>query len=221
MSMPPNKKFKMNAPVADPSPVDSRNAFKLDSIPDHHYHLGNHVFVVVSEFFDSVKIHIRKYIQEMDYMKPTKDGTTLSPLTWQEPPDSMCIKSFHYYANRRRVSLLNDELFIVAARNQEKEEIVLQKLFVKKDLSRQFMPNVISIDELQFNTLESYEKEITKSVFTKMFQVLFRRKAFTVFSKIKCQQPLPTTDCSVGKKFLTSTIEDLLFAKLKRLYLNF
>ncbi|KAG8174999.1 hypothetical protein JTE90_014334 [Oedothorax gibbosus] len=69
--------------------------------------------------------------------------------------------------------------------------------FVKKDLSRQFMPNVISIDEQQFNTLESYEKEITKSVFTKIFQVLFRRMAFTAFSKIQCQQPLPTTNCSV------------------------
>ncbi|GBM65889.1 hypothetical protein AVEN_23922-1 [Araneus ventricosus] len=48
-------------PAKKPSTLNNTGGFTADSIPQHHYHLGENNYAVVSDFEDVLNVHIRKF----------------------------------------------------------------------------------------------------------------------------------------------------------------
>ncbi|GBM99801.1 hypothetical protein AVEN_62548-1 [Araneus ventricosus] len=61
------------APAKKPSTLNNIDGFIADSIPPHHYHLGEYNYVMVSDFEDVINVHIRKFrTDENGRIFPTK-----------------------------------------------------------------------------------------------------------------------------------------------------
>ncbi|GBN61772.1 hypothetical protein AVEN_223596-1, partial [Araneus ventricosus] len=62
-------------PAKKPSIFNNTGGFTADSIPQHHYHLGEDDYAVVSDFGDVLNVHIRKFrTNENGRIFPTKNG---------------------------------------------------------------------------------------------------------------------------------------------------
>ncbi|GBN52722.1 hypothetical protein AVEN_109112-1 [Araneus ventricosus] len=60
------------------------DGFTTDSIPQHHYHLGEDNYAVVSDFRDVINVHIRKYKTDDNWrILLTKKGVNFSPFVWE------------------------------------------------------------------------------------------------------------------------------------------
>lgn len=195
----PTKRFKTS------SIFKSNGSFKLSNVPVHHFHLGDNYFLTVNEFCGKVLIHYRKYRMEEDLMVPTKEGITLQPLTWQEFVDNIPFQNFHYYVRPRRETLINGELFIS---QMDRNVLCFQKVLSVKDRPRQFIPCVMRMTEQQWNTLDSYLEDIQKSIFSVMFEGLFRKIAFSNFKKLAKQKS--SLDTPIGEQKLLSSLTELL-----------
>ncbi|GBN04258.1 hypothetical protein AVEN_128506-1 [Araneus ventricosus] len=71
-------------PTKKPSTFSNTGGFTADSIPQHHYHLGEDNYAVVSDFGDVLNVHIRKFkMNENGRIFPTKNGVSFSPYVWE------------------------------------------------------------------------------------------------------------------------------------------
>lgn len=132
--------------------------------------------------------------------------------------DNMTIQDFHYHTFPRRVSIVNNELFIASMYEQEHRQIVLQKVLLRNDFSRIFVPSISIIDEIQWNVIESYRDNITQSIFTMMFRSLFRKNVFGAFKRAP-QQQNPRSSASIdgqGKTFLISSLTDIMNVQVQK-----
>ena len=60
------------------------------TVPDHFFHLGGENYVVISDFCDVIRVHVRKFwINQYGRLMPTKTGITLSAVLWQSFANKM------------------------------------------------------------------------------------------------------------------------------------
>ncbi|GBN52807.1 hypothetical protein AVEN_221774-1 [Araneus ventricosus] len=72
------------APAKKPSTFSNTGGFTADSIPQHHYHLGEDNYAVVSDFGDVLNAFIRKFRKkENGRIFPTKNGVSFSSYVWE------------------------------------------------------------------------------------------------------------------------------------------
>ncbi|GBN74238.1 hypothetical protein AVEN_85310-1 [Araneus ventricosus] len=63
------------------STFNNTGGFTADSIPQHHYHLGENNYAVVSDFGNVLNVHIRKFkTNENGRIFPTKNGVNFFTL---------------------------------------------------------------------------------------------------------------------------------------------
>ncbi|GBN59468.1 hypothetical protein AVEN_199483-1, partial [Araneus ventricosus] len=59
------------------STFNNTGGFTADSIPQHHYHIGENNYAVVSDFWNVLNAHIRKFkTNENGRIFPTKNGVS-------------------------------------------------------------------------------------------------------------------------------------------------
>ncbi|GBM24092.1 hypothetical protein AVEN_38289-1 [Araneus ventricosus] len=77
------------APAKKPS-TDNTDGFTVDSIPLHHYHLGEDNYAVVSDFGNTINVHIRKFrTDENGRIIPIKKGASFSLFVWESLSDEI------------------------------------------------------------------------------------------------------------------------------------
>ncbi|GBN19250.1 hypothetical protein AVEN_65985-1 [Araneus ventricosus] len=71
-------------PAKKPLIFNNTGGFTADSITQHHYHLVENNFAVVSDFGDVLNVHIQKFkTNENGRIFPTKNGVSFSPYVWE------------------------------------------------------------------------------------------------------------------------------------------
>ncbi|GBO02703.1 hypothetical protein AVEN_177180-1 [Araneus ventricosus] len=101
-------------PEKKPSTFSNTGGFTVDSIPQHHYHLGEDNYAVVSDFGDVLNVHIRKFkTNENGRISPTKNAVSFSPYVWESLVAEMVISSlpFHLFQTGK-VLIVRDTLFL-------------------------------------------------------------------------------------------------------------
>ncbi|GFY32592.1 PC4 domain-containing protein [Trichonephila clavipes] len=59
------------------------SSLKPDAVPENHFHLGGHNYVIVSDFACVARIHFSRYkLDATGSLLPTKDGITVTPSVW-------------------------------------------------------------------------------------------------------------------------------------------
>ena len=117
----------------------------MDNLPDNFIHLGGSEFLVVRSFVGHTRIHVRKFIEnDNKLLVPTKDGVSLSPRVWialtEKLPKLLSKRYFERYPNDY-VDVVERDLCIfkntISDGVMEKTEIILQRMFQRKDKSFQ------------------------------------------------------------------------------------
>ncbi|GBM45485.1 hypothetical protein AVEN_210218-1 [Araneus ventricosus] len=80
MKRPSSESASSATPAKKPSTFNNTGDFTADSIPQHHYHLGEDNYAVVSDIGDVLNVHIRKFkTNENGRIFPTKKCVSFSP----------------------------------------------------------------------------------------------------------------------------------------------
>ncbi|GBM80547.1 hypothetical protein AVEN_91658-1 [Araneus ventricosus] len=112
--------------------------FTADSIPQHHYHLGEDNYAVVSDFGDVLNVHIRKFrTNENGRIFPTKNGVSFSPYVWESLVTEMDKSSLP--SETGKAVIVRDTLFQSTAWIEDKPFISFQRNVTKVNFSRQFL----------------------------------------------------------------------------------
>ncbi|GBM48228.1 hypothetical protein AVEN_72495-1 [Araneus ventricosus] len=102
------------APAKKPSTVSNTDGFTADSIPPHHFHIGEDNYAVVSDFGDVINVHIRKFrTDENGRIFPTKTGVSFSPYVWESLVTEMENSSLP--SDTGKVVIVRDILFLSTA----------------------------------------------------------------------------------------------------------
>lgn len=169
--------------------------FTIDSLPQHYYSLGNGKFAVVAFYADFVRIHIREYFRDSKgELIPTKNGITLSPILWQilsESWDKVDFVDLPSYANA--YSVVRNELLLSTLFVQEEGDVCInmQRFFMKKDHSRQFLTSVCFLNERQWKSLKEIKDDISQSVLTLMFK---KALPYHINIELSKMSSIPKTD---------------------------
>ncbi|GFU57415.1 hypothetical protein NPIL_257641 [Nephila pilipes] len=60
------------------------SSFSDDTVPLHHFHLGQDIYATVTYFANVVQIHLHQYRKdENNCLFPSKRGMCMSPVLWQ------------------------------------------------------------------------------------------------------------------------------------------
>ncbi|GBN18830.1 hypothetical protein AVEN_111782-1 [Araneus ventricosus] len=102
------------SPAKKPSTLNNIDGFTADSIPPHHYNLGESNYAVVSDFGDVINVHIRKFrTDENGRIFLTKNGVSFSPLVWETLSNDMHI--FPLPSDSEQVIIICNTLFLTSA----------------------------------------------------------------------------------------------------------
>ncbi|GBL60037.1 hypothetical protein AVEN_40776-1 [Araneus ventricosus] len=184
------------------------SAFSPDTVPENHFHLGNFKYVVVSDFANAVRIHIREY--ELDgtgRVFPTEHGIDLSPLLWQSFTKKM--EFLNMPNSSGDINIIENILMISTKWINEEAFVNLQLIFEKEDLTSQFSPSVCLLSKEQWVCLKQIRKDVTFAatclLFGKIFMNLLRKE-------ISAQTPkaLFTDECSDIEIVLITSLLELL-----------
>ncbi|GBN28430.1 hypothetical protein AVEN_98621-1 [Araneus ventricosus] len=129
-------------PAKKPSTFNNNTGgFTADSIPQHHYHLGENNYAVVGDFGNVLNVHIRKFkTNENGRIFPTKNGVSFSSYVWKSLVSEMDNSSLP--SETGKVVIIRDTLFLTSAWIENVPCVSLQRYVTKQDFSRQFLPSV-------------------------------------------------------------------------------
>ncbi|GBL88055.1 hypothetical protein AVEN_133712-1 [Araneus ventricosus] len=155
-------------PVKKPSTFNNTGGFTADSIPQHHYYLGEDNYAVISDFGDVLNVHIRKFkTNENGRIFPTKNGVSFSPYVWESLVTEMDNSSLP--SETGKVLIVRDTLFLSTAWIEDKPFISFQRYVTKVNFSRQFLPSVCLLTETEWDQLQFIRKKISDSCKSLMF----------------------------------------------------
>jgi hypothetical protein len=133
----------------------SENNMTMDNLPDNVIPLGNSQFLVVRSFQGQTRIHIRKFFEDNGQLHPTKDGVSLALRVWvaltEKLPKLLSKRYFDRYPNDH-IEVLERDLCVVKSmitNPVERIEIMLQRMFQRRDGSFQFVPEAVHLNEEQ------------------------------------------------------------------------
>ncbi|GFT60714.1 PC4 domain-containing protein [Trichonephila clavipes] len=89
----------------------SDSSFSEDTIPPHHFHLGQDVYAAVTYFATMVQVHLRLYKRDgNNRLFPTKRGVCFSPMLWQSFVNQ--IEQINTSSSVEETILIKDSLMI-------------------------------------------------------------------------------------------------------------
>ncbi|GFS98542.1 PC4 domain-containing protein [Trichonephila clavipes] len=89
----------------------SDSSFSDDTIPPHHFHLGQDVYAAVTYFASMVQVHLRLYKRDgNNRLFPTKRGVCFSPMLWQSFVNQ--IEQINTSSSIEETILIKDSLMI-------------------------------------------------------------------------------------------------------------
>lgn len=185
-------------------------------VPDHFFHLGGENYVVVSDFSDVIKVHIRKYwLNEYGRLIPTKTGITLSPLSWQGFANKMCYSGLPCISSRSEV--IEEELMISTVCIEGKTHVSMQRFYQRKDFIRVFLPTICVLTESEWDTLCSIHKAVTSDIIRLMFGRIFRKMIMEEIHKQTPASKNPSQDIENvdAEMVLTSSLTELFKSHLE------
>ena len=146
----------------------SENSISMDNLPDNFIHLGGNEFLVVRSFVGQTRVHVRKFTENGNkLLLPTKHGVSLSPRVWialaEKLPKLLSKRYFERYPNDY-VEVIERDLCVVKDTiidgTVEKTEIMLQRMFQRKDKSFQFVPEIVRLDQQQCYVMLSSSQRV-------------------------------------------------------------
>lgn len=132
-------------------------------VPSDLVTLGDDYFATVCSFKGFTSVHIRKFIPDDDGdLSPTKDGITFSPVVW----DLLRKEILTYRGNENldKVTVVNKSVSVTIQTVGDKQMFVFQKLFQRKNLMLQFLPNYVVLNDMQFSNLKHNASILTEQV---------------------------------------------------------
>ncbi|GBN29705.1 hypothetical protein AVEN_51379-1 [Araneus ventricosus] len=162
-------------PAKKPSTFNNTGGFTADSIPQHHYHLGEDIYAMVSDFGDALNVHIRKFrTNENSRIFPTKNGDSFSPYVWESLVTEMDNSSLP--SETGKVVIIRNTLFLTTAWIENVPYVSLQEYVTKQGFSSQFLPSVCLLTETEWNQLQCIRKKISENCKSLMFNNFLKKK---------------------------------------------
>ncbi|GFW13300.1 PC4 domain-containing protein [Trichonephila clavipes] len=113
----------------------SDSSFSEDTIPPHHFHLGQDVYAAVTYFASMVQVHLRLYKRDgNNRLFPTKRGVCFSPMLWQSFVNQ--IEQIDTSSSVEETILIKDSLMISTVFIENIPNIIFQRYFQKKIIQR-------------------------------------------------------------------------------------
>ncbi|GFX98722.1 PC4 domain-containing protein [Trichonephila clavipes] len=114
----------------------SDSSFSDDTIPPHHFHLGQDVYAAVTYFASMVQVHLRLYKRDgNNRLFPTKRGVCFSPMLWQSFVNQ--IEQINTSSSVEETILIKDSLMISTVFIENIPNIIFQRYFQKKRLFKE------------------------------------------------------------------------------------
>lgn len=134
----------------------------LQKLPPNYFHLGDKNFAVVSCFKGVTRVHIRRYTtDENGDIKPTKDGVSISPEVW----DSLVQRMTDVWCNSDAdLLIIKRDLCVNKLCVGDKRVVTFQRMFARKNMCLEFVPQRVVLSMEQFSTLCSSTSLISKTV---------------------------------------------------------
>ncbi|GBN87919.1 hypothetical protein AVEN_155586-1 [Araneus ventricosus] len=196
------------------STFNNTDGFTVDSIPPHHYHLGENNYAVVSDFANVLNVHIRKFkTNENGRIFPTKNGVSFSPYVWESLVTEMDNSSLP--SETGKVLIVRDTLFLTSAWIENVPYVSLQRYVTKQDFSRQFLPSVCLLTETEWNQLQCLRKKITESCKSLMFNNFLKKK---ILLEVSSRSPRTNLQMELSdvEMVLSMSLTELLADNIKR-----
>ena len=192
--------------------------FTPDNVPENVFHLGERNYVVVSDFSDVIRIHIRFYKPDFSgCLKPTKRGVTLTTSLWQALSGAM---DFISLDELNEMVILKRSLLLSSESISNVSYISIQRFFQKSDLSHKFLPCSCLISVSEWNELKKIRDEITSFAVQTMFGRVFKGlllcevkkripSSFVLEDSTDSDILLSTSMCELLRDYLSSNIEEI------------
>lgn len=147
-------------------------SFNPENVPANMFHLGESNYVIVSDFSDVIRIHIRYYKPDFSgCLKPTRRGVTLTPSLWQAFSASMDLIPSSELEDMR---IIENSLLLSTERINGVKYVSIQRFFQRRDLTRKFVPSIGLISEMEWEELKRIRKEISSIAVRLMFGRIFQ-----------------------------------------------
>ncbi|GFV94208.1 PC4 domain-containing protein [Trichonephila clavipes] len=186
----------------------SDSSFSDDTIPPHHFHLGQDVYAAMTYFASMVQVHLRLYKRDgNNRLFPTKRGVCFSPMLWQSFVNQ--IEQINTSSSVEETILIKDSLMISTVFIENIPNIIFQRYFQKKDYSKKFVPGTCVLSENNWLELQRIHKIITESVMWLTFDRMLRNLLLSEASKIM-PSAVVNTDASEVELVLTTSLIELL-----------
>lgn len=190
------------------------SSFLPDNVPQNVYHLGGNNYVVVSDFADVVRIHIRLYKPDSSgRLNPTRKGITLSPTVWQ----AFCTDLDSSWSEQElsNLKIIENSVMVSKERINEVKHFLVQRFFQKRDFSRKFVPSVCLLNETEWKELKRISKEVNSTAIAVMFGRVFRRLLMQEVQSRTPSTPEPGNNAE-EEMILTTSMTELLKDYLER-----
>ena len=128
--------------------------FCLESLPPNMFHLGKDNFASIAFFLGHTRVHIRKFITDSEgFLHPSRQGVSLSPLVWH----SFQEKSYNFVDD---ILVSEKDLYISREKKDGEFIYILQRMFQRKNLSFQFIPDSVILTQREMHRLRDYIPQI-------------------------------------------------------------
>lgn len=147
-------------------------SFNPENVPSNMFHLGESNYVVVSDFSDVIRIHIRFYKLDFSgHLKPTRRGITLTTSLWQALSAAMdSIPS----SELKEMTIIENSLLLSTEQINGIGYISIQRFFQRNDLTRKFVPSIALISQSEWDELKKIRNEISSLAVRVMFGRVFQ-----------------------------------------------
>ncbi|GFX60950.1 PC4 domain-containing protein [Trichonephila clavipes] len=148
------------------------SSFSDDTIPPHHFHLGQDVYGALTYFATMVQVHLRLCKRDgNNRLFPTKRGVCFLPMLWQSFVNQ--IEQINTSSVEETI-LIKDSLMISTVFIENIPNIIFQRYFQKKDHSKKFVPETCVLSENNWLELQRIHKNIRESVMLLTFDRMLR-----------------------------------------------
>lgn len=182
------------------------NAEALSPFPDGApgFHLGGENYVQVTDFLGTLRIHIRKFVKNEDgTFIPTKDGTTMSCLTWMDFAKDM--ESINVSGGKKITRTINDCLIV--SKEDCSDFLAIQRYTRKSPYLRFFIPTACILHETEWENLKAMRQDVTSHAMNIFFDRIFKK--LIEQEATRCAPRSPDLDKIDAEMVLTTSLIEL------------
>lgn len=173
-------------------------------MPHGVFPIGDNVFIVVTSYYDSISVHIRRFDKHGETYYPTTEGITLAPswiqslLKEKKVPESQEDLPYRPFPPERHLQISSEDFV----------NFTFKRIRYGPDKQASFKEIVISRE--QWGEMIKLDEAIQNAVVDKTFQCM----DFLTAYKSCCETPIAKTlppsslDVSLGKAYLTKILQE-------------